>query len=244
MRIYPLLYVEHFTDDEIKKQGCSDRIWLGQRTFESYMRDAEPGIVHMLEIVNGVDQRTVGCIYGVHHGDEDVLYVPQWMYDELLMDDAHITLRPISPSPCTGLMIQPHTSDHVHAEDPQELLREAFEQYSCLTPDTTIPLWLESQQKQVQVTIMEVRPHTGETRCIRNCEIELELMRPLDMPLPALAPTAALPEPASASAPASFAGAGCVLDPGIAVEPTADRRQMMAEAARRRLKNTSASNPE
>jgi hypothetical protein len=250
MKVLPLIYIEHFTEDEILKHECSDRIWLSRHEFESRLRDAEPGVANMIELRNGVDQHVIGCIFGVHHGDNNTIYVPQWMYDELQLEDEHVTITPAHPGLCTGIMIQPHSSEHVHAEDPQEMLREAFEQYSCLIPETTIPLWIESLQKQVHVTVMEVRPHTGEVRSIRNAEIELELMRPLDMPLP---PPPVVEEPPAQSFPEQtvvdpFAQAGPPhrISHTPSTEETEDnvktKRERAAEAARRRLKAAAEAN--
>lgn len=243
MRVLPLIYIEHFTEDEVAEHECSDRIWLGQRTYERLMNAAEPGVANMLTVLNDANQSVVGCVYGVHYGDEELLYLPQWMYEELVCDSENITIHATQPGLCTGIMIQPHTSEHVSAADPQELLRDAFERYSCLIPGTTIPLWLESLHTKMYVTVLEVRPHTNEVRSIRNSEIELELMRPLDMPLPAPPPIvpAALaePEPEPVPALATPFGGGCtgqVLGGGTSNDARS-QRERMAAAARARVAN-------
>ena len=184
MLIKPLIYLQHITDDEIAQYDCSDKIWLGRSTYERWVTSSEPGIVNIVQLTNGVDQTVVGSIYSVHQDDEDVIYVPDWMYKMLDYDAEHITLTRYEASLCTGLTILPHTSDHIHAPDPQELLRDAFEQYSCLTPGQTLQLWITFPEPHAfTVTITQLAPRDT-TLCIRNCEVELELLPPLDLPIP------------------------------------------------------------
>lgn len=179
MRVLPLFYLDNLTDDEIAEQECSDRIMLSDSEFEHWVTSSDLGVVTLLEIKNGVEQKVVGSAYGVHNTEEkDVIYVPNWMYKLLDLDDT-ITLSRFNPSLCTGLTIQPHTSDHLLLEEPELSLRNAFENYSCLTPGQEIPLWIGHS---FVVTIADLKPTQG-TLCIRNCELELELLPPLDAPL-------------------------------------------------------------
>ena len=178
MRVLPLFYIETFSDEEIAEHECSDRIWCSPSQFRQWTDDAEPGVTTLLHLTNEEAQSRVGCIYGVHHfNDPELLYVPNWMYIEL--GEGSIIIESAQPGLCTNLVLQPHTSEHLSADDPQELLRDAFERYSCLTPGTTIPLWIG---KPIVVTIAELGPVSNSTLCIRNCELSLELLRPLDMP--------------------------------------------------------------
>lgn len=244
MRILPLFYNEAFTDEDIAEHECSDRIWCSPTHFRLLTEDAEPGITTLLHLTNEDAQTTVGCIYGVHHSSEtDLLYVPHWMYNEL--GDGAVIVEPAQLGLCTRLVLQPHTSEHLSVEDPQELLRDAFERYSCLTPGTTIPLWIGHA---ITVTISELGPVPNMALCIRNCELTLELLRPLDMPdeEPVAEPPAAV-EPAAVEPTA--------VEPSAAVEPAAEpvvaptntivdtrpRHVIMAEAARKRLATTNTS---
>jgi hypothetical protein len=101
------------------------------------------------------------------------------MFQALDMDTEDIIVRKIQPSLCTRVTLQPFTSDHVSAENPQELLRDAFERYTCLSVGDQVSLWIGYP---VQAIITALEPPLGEPLCIRNCEIELDLERPLDMP--------------------------------------------------------------
>jgi len=212
--------------------------------------DNTEGVANIVCITNGVGQTILGSPYAIHHGNPNTLFVPSWMIRELDLDNEHCRLERVEPSMCTGLTLQPHTSEHLSAEDPQELLRDAFEQYSCLTPGTTVPLWIETHQ--ITVTIVQLSPTPNTTLCIRNCELTLDLLRPLDMPdVEDTGPDvgnivhagAGVPAfPAFPAFPAVNAVAAATDIPAIAT-PAIDhvaRRALMAAAARRRLQKIEA----
>jgi hypothetical protein len=227
------MYLESLDDAEIARHSCSDRIWFHSRVFQNWI-SSDDGTVTFVQLKNRVDQSVIGCVYGVHHGDPDTLYVPQWICDALDFDSDHIELERVTPSMCTGIVLQPHTSDHIRAVDPQEFLRDGFEQYSALTPGQTLDLWVgEDTEHGVQghimtCTVLRLLP-SNETLAIRNCELTLELMAPLDLPIP-VPPTAAAPSPSPTLATVAPATA----EPPASEDPVV-RRQRLANAARSRL---------
>ena len=95
-----------------------------------------------------------------------------------LTEDDTVQIERFQPSLCTGLTLQPHTSDHLTLEDPVTVLRDAFENYSCLMPGMEIPLWIGSK---MYVTISELQPIANTPLCIRNCELEIDLLPPYDL---------------------------------------------------------------
>jgi hypothetical protein len=232
MRILPHIYNSALNESELKKAECSDRLYVSQHTFSNYMEDSDEGTTVCLVLKNGVDQVLTGCLFGVHDDDNDLVYVPSWMYHELDMDDTHVSLERAALGLCTGLMVQPHSSEHTCVENPLELLQHAFEYYTTLTSGATIPLYLPDD-KSMMVTVLEVRPMSQEPRCLRNGEIELELMRPLDMPLPVP------PAPASPAAPVPAQGHALG---GSATATGQSRRELALQAALKRLKMSEESN--
>ena len=252
MIIKPIFYLEHLTDKEIAKYECSDKIWLGRNQYEHWVMSCEPGQANIVRLTNGVEQFVIGSVYNMHHSDEDsdTIFVPQWMFQELHLDDQYITIERHMPSLCTGLTIQPHTSDHITAPDPQELLRDAFEQYSCLTMGQTIPLWISYPEPHTfHVTITNLNPgaQEGQTLCIQGCEVELELLCPLDYEEPVQEP---VQEPVKEE-PAMDSMISHILPPsmmGVKTNPTGEghviggtvpegksRRELALEAVMRRM---------
>ena len=221
MRVLPLLYMSSLTDDDIQQHLCSDRIWVSNREFERWITGSEVGVVNILQLSNGADQRVTGTLHGVHLDGDDIAYVPMWMYEALCIDTDDVDIARIQPGLCTRIVIQPHTSEHLTlTADPQEYFRDAFEQYGCVETGTTIPLWI-GHATHITVTITEVQPAHDDhgPRCIRSAEVELELLRPLDyVTPPSSRPATPEPEPP-------------------APEPAPERpsRELLAEAARRRF---------
>lgn len=236
MRLFPLLYNENLSEADVEELNCSDHIWISNDLFRQYMETAEPGIAVIVRLSN-FGQSAFAAVYSTHSNDDDIIYVPHWMYRKLDYDTDDVNIERVMPNLCTRLLLQPHTSDHLKCADPQEALRDAFEAYSCLEKGDTIPIWLGG--KAVDVTLQGLEPAEQATQplCIRNCEIELELLPPLDMPLPpppAPAPTPAPAPPDPSTAPHNtFVGQGRVL--GGAHDSSKSPRELMREAAIRRL---------
>ena len=225
MRVLQLLYLEHLTEDEVAEYECSDRIWLSQSDFEEWVTSGDIGVITLLRLTNDAQQTVSGFPHSVHSQDPATLYAPSWMCRQLDADD-NVTISRFEASMCTGIVVQPHTSDHLIFEDPAISLRNAFEHYSCLTPGTEIPLWIGYP---FHVTIVSLTPN-HETLCIRDCELTLELMPPLDSVLQdSLQPE---PEPEPEPEPANI-----VLDEGMRLGGTTSqlsRRELAAAAALRR----------
>ena len=224
MRILPLYYLEHLTDEEIAEHECSDRIWLNQSEFEHWLTTTEPGIVTLLQLTNGLEQSAIGSPYAVHTNtiEPDIVYVPSWMYARLDLDDM-VQIHRFQPSLCSGLTIQPHTSDHLTLPDPETALRDAFERYACLTPGMEIPLWIGHS---FHVTIAELTPKSDTALCIRNCELALELLPPLDTPAQDVFQEQEQEQEQEETASGIRLGG---------VVPQLSRREIMSEAALRRM---------
>ena len=237
MHILPIIYLEHLSDSQIAEYECSDKLWLPPRMFEYWVTHSEVGVPTILRLTNSVEQTAVGLAHMPHRNknNDDTLYVPQWMYNLLECDD-NVEITRFQPSMCTGLTIQPHTSDHIRAKDPQEYLRNAFEHYTCIMDGLTLPLWVIDDEATTGhmflVNIAATKPaKDAEPLCIRNCELELELLAPLDLPPPAPAPVPVQePEQEPPSEPAT---PGYVL--GGAVDATKTKRELAAAAARKRF---------
>ena len=180
MRVLPIYFMGNFSDEEISEHECSDRLWMNKDEFEYWVTNSEPGVMNILQLKNSVDQTAIGSVYGVHTNIEepDIIYVPSWIYKQLEIDDS-VEVSRIEPALCTGLTIQPHVSDHLMLSDPVITLRNAFEKYSCLTPGIEIPLWIGYA---FTVSIVDLKPNSQAPLCITNCEMELELLPPLDSP--------------------------------------------------------------
>ena len=246
MIIKPLFYMGHLSDDDIAMYECSDKLWLPKRSFEYWITHSDVGVATILKLKNMVEQTAVGLAYKPHSNDEehDTVYAPQWICDMLDCDNENISVERYEPSLCTGLTILPHTSDHIRAQDPQEFLRDAFEAYTCIQEGMTLTLWVVDDETKVghtfTITITNTRPLTGEPVCIRNCEVELELLPPLDLPIQKPPTPEPVPEPVPEPEHAptnSFAESTSGYSLGGQHDDKKTQRELAAAAARRRLQN-------
>jgi hypothetical protein len=116
--------------------------------------------------------------------------------------------------------------------NPLELFRDAFEHYTCLSVGDEVSLWIGYP---VQAIIAGLEPPLDEPLCIRGCELELDLLKPLDMPEEVAEAVAEVAEavvvPANVIEHVETEGRQL----GGAVDTTKTLRQKMLEAAQRRL---------
>lgn len=189
MRIVPLTYCSFLSEEEVALHECSDRIWVPQRMFERWMMEEDVGSLVLVRL-----DRIPACIYGPHSDSNLRIYAPTWMCVALHVsldppddEDDYVEVERIHPNMCTFLKLQPHTSDHLYAGDPEETLSRAFEEYTCIEPGQTLSLRLPNGVS-MEATVVETEPPVGPL-CIRNAEIVLDLLQPLDhIPEPAVEP--------------------------------------------------------
>lgn len=231
MRIVPLTYCSFLSEEEVLRHECSDRIWVPQAMFERWLLAEDVGSVVIVRI-----EHMIACMYGPHADSNLRIYAPTWMCRELGVsldlpeeEDAYFEVERIQPDLCRFLQVQPHTSDHLYAGDPEETLSRAFEEYTCVSPGQTLTLRLPNGIC-MEATILTSEPTEGPL-CIRNAEITLDLLQPLDAipeppaPEPLLEPVHPIqPEPTTFPAP-------------VVMPSREERRALYAAAALQRIKN-------
>lgn len=197
MRVLPLSYCEFLTTEEVWRHECSDRIWVPKNIFRTWMSEEDVGDI-VIVLLEGGTKNVAACMYGPHSEASNVIYAPSWICealgtsldpfggeDDTTADDLIIMTRYRS-SMCTSVKLQPFTGQHLHVEGetPDEALSRGFEEYTCLTEGQTMSLRLTNGE-MVIVTIVEAEPRPKEGRpakplCIRNTEVVLDLLAPLD----------------------------------------------------------------
>jgi len=242
MKVLPLFYLDSLIDDAAEQHLCSDRLWLPQAEFERYMLAADTDSVVTLRLKNTAEQVTVGAVFAAHFGDADVIYAPLWMYEALELDTDNVSVERFFPLLGKSITIQPHTSDYLAmGDDPQETLKEGFEQYTCLTVGCDYMIWLGAFS--FKITLQDIEPAETGVICIRNRELGLHILPPLDAPWPmppsataavavAAPPSETAPAPAPLAIPSETAPAPA---PSVQQPSAEERRKQIAEATRRRL---------
>lgn len=235
MQVQSLYYLGSLSDDDITRHECSDRIWVPQAVFERFTAVEGPAVVRL---ENSVSQHVSALIYAVHYNDPHTIYAPSWICAELLHDLDDIELTPIHPVVGQQITIVPHTSDYlVVGEDPITVLRDGFEQYTCLVRGMDYQIWLGSHA--FTITITDMLPAGEEVILIRGHELELELLQPLDRPI---TPPFRVSSPPSSPPPDEEP---ILLPEPVPSQPSLEERRTLAAAAARRrfeaLRNASNS---
>lgn len=223
MKVLPLCFLGSLTEDDLLRHECSDRIWVGRATFEQFTTGVEDaGVTAIVLLKNRVEQSVPAVIYAAHYDDENTIYAPAWIISELFHDTEIVTCERYMPSLGTQITLLPHSSDHFRdSNDPETLLRDGFEQYTCLLRGNTYQIWLGTHS--FSVTLTDLLPAHENVICIRGSELRLELLAPLDRPV---TPPQAPSEPSEPSEPPAPP------PPSITDE---ERRAIIAAATRRRL---------
>jgi hypothetical protein len=269
MRVLSLSYCDFMTTDEVWRHECSDRIWVPRHLFRTWMSEEEAGSL-IIVLLEGGKELVTACMYGYHNDSSNIIYAPSWICealgtsldpfgdDEDETDDDLIIMTRHRPSMCSSVKLQPFTGHHlrVEGEAPDEALSRGFEEYTCLKEGQTMNLRL-SNGDVMTVTVVEAQPrHTRDPPhlCIRNTELLLDLLPPLDEvehieddPIPRIATPVFLPMGGSPTGVLSFPGllaatqqhasqhAPPVQPKALSNEERAQRRAIMAEAALRRF---------
>jgi hypothetical protein len=178
--VYPILYNETLTESALEKGECSNGIYVPGTLFRNFYSEvgATDSELVILKLSRG--ERTLYAhITSMHHGEEGISYIPTWMFYHLGcdIDNSVIEFERAHPSIGTTITIKPHTSGYADGADPVTALQHAFESYSCLTPDSSVPLFVEGER--VYVTIMET--NRGQPICIRGVELGVVIDTPLDV---------------------------------------------------------------
>jgi len=177
--VYPVLYNETLNETELEKGECSNGIYVSGTLFRNFYSEvgAADSELVILRLSRG-GRSLYAHITSMHHGEEGNSYIPTWMFYHLGcdIDNSVIEIERAHPSIGTTITIKPHTSSYAEGDDPVTTLQHAFESYSCLTPDSTVPLFVRGER--VYVTITET--NGGEAICIRGVELGVVIDTPLD----------------------------------------------------------------
>jgi hypothetical protein len=179
--LYPLLFNETLTDDIINTGECGDGIYVSDSRFRLFMggggADAanEESLV-VISIKCG-DRSVNTFIKGTHTEAPECVFAPSWICNVLGCNGGEtVELGRAYPSIGSKITIKPHTSGYSLLDDPVSELRNAFENYSCLSAGLDIPLNVAGET--LVVSIIDVGSEGP--ICIRGVELEVEIETPLD----------------------------------------------------------------
>jgi hypothetical protein len=177
--LYPLLFNETLTDDVINSGECGDGIYVSENRFRLFMGGGAGTEADALVVISiNCGDRTVNTfIKGTHTEAPECVFAPSWICNVLGCSGGEtVELGRAYPSIGSKITIKPHTSGYSLLEDPVSELRNAFENYSCLSAGLDIPLTVAGET--LVVSIIDVG--SDGPICIRGVELEVEIETPLD----------------------------------------------------------------
>jgi len=173
--LYPLCFNETLLESQIQQYECSDGIYVSTNRFGLFMTDGDESLIVIS--INCGSRSVFSTIRGTHTGADDIVYAPSWICQLLGAECGTVVeLERAHPNLGSSITIKPHTSQYSLLEDPVSELRNAFENYSCLTSGVDIPLLVAGEI--VIVSILDTDSLTP--ICIRGVELEVKIETPFD----------------------------------------------------------------
>jgi len=169
------------------KLEASDGFYIHSKYFDKILGEGSAGELLLYELKTPIGTR-VGTPIGPHSDEENVIYISDWMWNQLHTEDGFCMLERCYPSMASLIALEPHTSDLLKCKDPRSALSNALERYSCIQKGKSYPLQLEDLPDLLWITIPVTIPETTEPLCIRGVELSIDMLPARDAPLP-LPPT-------------------------------------------------------
>jgi hypothetical protein len=182
---------------------ASNGFYISSKYFGSILGEGSAGELCLYELKTPLGT-LVGTPIGPHSDEETILYIPDWMWTQLHIEDGFCMLERCYPSMASLIAIEPHTSDLLKCKDPRSALSNALERYSCIQKGKSYPLQLEDLPDLLWITIPVTVPETTAPLCIRGVELNIDMLPARDAPLPI---------PPSNSAAASAAASASTVAP-------------------------------
>ena len=197
---------------------CSDRIVVPKALHNDY---SKPGA--LLHISNGVGESVGGVLHGAHDGDDQLVFVPSWMFHHFKTHDAFV-LTSIPTVPCEHIQLRPPTVGALVKDGTMDAFQAALQSYKTLTQNTRI---LVGTDPPMTVGIELLHPATPPTllvHCVGTVSITI-LPAKTETPFLYRSPVRRIP----------FVGRSHTLGGETASEDADTCRVLMVSAAARRV---------
>ena len=176
MRVNPFTHAKFLPYKELEAFECSDRIIVGKTTFEMLKYSEEETV--LINITNRLGQTIAGTIFG-YHLEEDILYVPTWMFYNLDVTD-NIAISVIYKVPCSKITIRPHNNEFLSISDWNEQLGSGLKYYTSLTENTVVPIIIAGNIHKFSIEGMY--PYKHKTCILQtNTVLELNVVKSLEL---------------------------------------------------------------
>ncbi|KAK7351894.1 hypothetical protein VNO77_11653 [Canavalia gladiata] len=125
----------------------------------------------LFELRNDASERVSHCGVLEFVADEDTIYMPYWMMQNMLLQEGDtVRLKYVSLPKGTYVKLQPHTKDFFDISNPKAILETTLRNFSCLTTGDTIMVTYNN--KKHYIDIVETKPANAISIMETDCEVD------------------------------------------------------------------------
>jgi len=167
---------ETLSEDQINNYETSNNVLVSNSLFQEIMNSRQDNQNETKMLILGLyykNKKIYVNIDGSHHNENNIIYTPLWVYQYLnYIDGDEINYMQVYPHTGSKIKIKPHSDFYAYLPDPVQSLRNGFEHYSILMPNTTIPLNIDGQTLLIDIidTYSQNKPIN-----IRGIELEVDI---------------------------------------------------------------------
>ena len=132
MRLLPFPFYSVLSPTDLRLCECSDRIVVPKALQEGYNK---PDV--LLHISNAAGESVGGVLHGVHDGDDQLVFVPSWMFYHFTTHD-DVVLTSIPSVPCEHIQLRPSSDGALRKDGTMDAFQAALQPYKTLTQNTRI----------------------------------------------------------------------------------------------------------
>jgi hypothetical protein len=163
---------ETLSDEQINTYETSNNVLISNTLFQEIINNHDDKKMLILGLYYK-NKKIFVNIEGNHHNDNNLIYIPLWIYQYLnYTDDEPINYMQVSPKIGSKIKIKPHDDFYAYLPDPVQSLRDGFEKYSILFNNTTIPLNING--RTLLIDILDTNSNNTPIN-IRGVELEVEI---------------------------------------------------------------------
>ncbi|XP_020083699.1 ubiquitin fusion degradation protein 1 homolog isoform X2 [Ananas comosus] len=125
----------------------------------------------LFEIHNDAADRVSHCGVLEFVAEEGMIYMPNWMMQNMLLQDGDIVhVQNTSLPKGTFVKLQPHTKDFLDISNPRAILERTLRNFSCLT--TGDGIMVTYNNKSYYINILETKPASAVAIIETDCEVD------------------------------------------------------------------------
>ncbi|KAK9505957.1 hypothetical protein O3M35_009912 [Rhynocoris fuscipes] len=130
----------------------------------------------LFRLYNAKYNRLTHCGVLEFVADEDNVYIPNWMMQNLMLDEGDIVeIEAINLPMGIFTRFQPHSADFLDITNPKAVLENCLRNFACLTTGDVINI--KYNDKDYKLSVLETRP--GLAVSIIECDMDVEFTAPI-----------------------------------------------------------------